>query len=318
MSSSITHILLTLTPPTTATARDGTIRVATAEFLKIAGFESLPPGTTRGSCVHVSAEEISLDDMQIIVTFTNGESADGTTPAPVMFVGSSVIQVEVVDAPAETAARRRAEMLNRELAAKIEDASRKGIARRLRTAAVLHNDVLQRLAAIQIAVTASPPTANREYLTAQLGEIGSLIRSELSGLYTAPVLDMGYKAAIEALADRARESGLQVELNLAEIELGEGIEELLYRSAQEILRNVVVHAAARRCWVTLEAVGDMVVFTVADDGRGFALTPARDLQHFGLLMLDEGVEAVGGSLKLYSNAATGVTVIVTLPRSRPL
>lgn len=87
------------------------------------------------------------------------------------------------------------------------------------------------------------------------------------------------------------------------------------RIIQEALTNVRKHASASKAWVRFEQTGGQVRITVEDDGRGF--DPARVVgggrQHFGLQIMRERAESVGGSLELDSRPDQGTQVVVQVP-----
>ncbi len=99
------------------------------------------------------------------------------------------------------------------------------------------------------------------------------------------------------------------------------VEEQATRILQEALTNVRKHAQARKVDVTFSLVGDLVQMIIADDGVGFTpdLTsfpkPVRsDEGHFGLQIMRERAEQIGGTLEVRSAPGQGVRVLVTLPR----
>jgi two-component system sensor histidine kinase UhpB len=55
----------------------------------------------------------------------------------------------------------------------------------------------------------------------------------------------------------------------------------LYRVAQEALRNIAAHAAARKAQVTLRSSEEDLEMVIADDGQGFDLDEARRLGGLG-------------------------------------
>ena len=89
----------------------------------------------------------------------------------------------------------------------------------------------------------------------------------------------------------------------------------LYRVAQEALTNVLKHAAATRVQVTLSDDDDgMVCLRVIDNGRGIDPTPGAVRDGLGLIGMRERVSAVGGTLRVTSEAGTGTTVEARVPR----
>lgn len=124
----------------------------------------------------------------------------------------------------------------------------------------------------------------------------------------------GLVAAIEkhAASTRAR-YGLDVRLELMdEPECSIEVKEALYRIAQEAIHNVVKHANAQRVRVSLQADGDHLNLTVADDGQGFD-TSASFPGHVGLQSMPERAGRLGGSVDVTSEAGVGTQVVAWLP-----
>ncbi|HEY66631.1 MAG TPA: sensor histidine kinase [Caldilineae bacterium] len=109
--------------------------------------------------------------------------------------------------------------------------------------------------------------------------------------------------------------GIETELEVedaAALELPPLIELQLLRVVQEALRNVRRHARAQHVWVTFQVDGDMVVVTIEDDGQGFRLEDAKR-GHFGLHLMRERCESVGGRLRVESVLGRGTRVEARFP-----
>lgn len=104
--------------------------------------------------------------------------------------------------------------------------------------------------------------------------------------------------------------------------LPQELESLLYRSARELVTNVVKHAHATHVGVDLHLSPNRVALTVWDDGQGIA--PARlanlgegDPPGFGLYSLREAVDSLGGEVTI-APRAPGTTVRIDLnPEALP-
>lgn len=75
---------------------------------------------------------------------------------------------------------------------------------------------------------------------------------------------------------------------------------LLYRSARELLMNVVKHAEAQRVVLSLSVQAGDLILAVEDDGQGFDVGllagPAQGIGRFGLFSVRERMAALGGRL----------------------
>lgn len=200
---------------------------------------------------------------------------------------------------------------------------------RRRWARELHDETLQGLGALRVALSAArragSPTAWRAALDDALGELDTEIgnlRSIIADVRPAALDELGAQAALEALTDRIRSRGVDVELEVdLDYEAGraptrhdEELETAIYRIVQECMTNAVKHAEASLVSVVVSETGGHVTIRVGDDGRGFEL--AASTQGFGLRGIRERVEALGGTLRLASTPGAGTTVTARLPARR--
>jgi signal transduction histidine kinase len=91
---------------------------------------------------------------------------------------------------------------------------------------------------------------------------------------------------------------------------------LVYRLAQEVLRNAAKHSRARRVRVSFVPCEDAIVMRIADDGVGLGSHAERGSPlHAGLRILRERVESTGGSVTTGPGLDDrGLSVQVELPR----
>jgi two-component system NarL family response regulator len=101
--------------------------------------------------------------------------------------------------------------------------------------------------------------------------------------------------------------------------LPETVEDQLLHIVQEALVNVRKHAAAQRVEVLITSLDNEIVFIVSDDGRGFdpQNAPGTGEKHFGLSIMRERAEQVGGRLEVRSAAGQGTQVLIHVPRVLP-
>jgi signal transduction histidine kinase len=91
---------------------------------------------------------------------------------------------------------------------------------------------------------------------------------------------------------------------------------LIFRVAQEVLRNVAAHAEARNVSVVLREVGGRAVLRIEDDGKGFTaedVARRRAQGHVGTNAIVELAEDAGGSLDIQSAPGKGTRVTLELP-----
>jgi PAS domain S-box-containing protein len=119
-----------------------------------------------------------------------------------------------------------------------------------------------------------------------------------------------------AAAVRGR-TGLDVQVACEPEELERapiGVEETLYRIAQEALHNVVKHANATSARISLVAAGAGLRLHVEDDGTGF--NPDRVPRgHLGLSGMRQRAELAGGQLQVSSVLGSGTQIDAFVPLS---
>ena len=197
---------------------------------------------------------------------------------------------------------------------------------RSRIASELHDDVNQQLAGLSIALSnvkrqlqnGGTGTVQEEITRLQQRTIGlaDVIRSLSHELHPGVLQHAGLIAALKGhCAEFGKQHEIDVNLS-ADADL-DGIPNdvalCLFRVAQEALRNITAHAAARKAQVTLRSSEEDLEMVIADDGQGFDLDEARRLGGLGLISLDERVRLVGGNLVITTEPQRGTEVRVRVP-----
>lgn len=135
------------------------------------------------------------------------------------------------------------------------------------------------------------------------------------------ILDaLGLAGAVEETVRSFREADRNCKFELTTQALPsvpESVSIAAYRMLQEALSNVVKHAAATHCRVTLRITGqNQIALIVEDDGRGFA--PAEiGSSGLGLVGMRERAAAMRGTFDVQSSPGSGTRLTITLPISAP-
>jgi signal transduction histidine kinase len=141
------------------------------------------------------------------------------------------------------------------------------------------------------------------------------LRGLLVELYPPDLQRSGLRAALSDLATGVEARGVATQLDVADpLDLPGETEALLFRAAQETLRNVVAHAEATRLELRVSEHDGMVGLEVTDDGVGF--TPAEMDEsngHFGLRTITDLAREAGGTVEIESTAGAGTRVRMELP-----
>ena len=199
---------------------------------------------------------------------------------------------------------------------------------RRRIASDLHDGVVQGLAGASYTLSAVAERASASgggQLAYTAGRTAIELRRwvrELRSLIvtiTPPALhDQGLGAALSDLASTLEARGVSVEVQVADdLDLDEATESLVYRVAQEAVRNVVRHAEASRVRLSVRNDAGTLRVEVADDGRGIdpAATSARRRGSVGLELLRALVAENDGTLVVGPSTGGGTTLMMELPYS---
>ena len=145
------------------------------------------------------------------------------------------------------------------------------------------------------------------------------IRRYILGIRTDEAANesINLRTALQLLAERMRERhDLDVTLmlppDLPTLGLADEAEAQLLRIVQEALTNIVKHAKGAQANLFLTIEQEQLRVVIADNGQGFAHDQPLD-GHFGLLIMRERAESVGGSLTIESVVGEGTQVVALLP-----
>lgn len=193
---------------------------------------------------------------------------------------------------------------------------------RRRIAGALHDGVVQELVATSYAVSAGAERAdalNQPELAARLRAAATTVRAGIGGLrsllvdiYPPNLRTAGLVAALTDLAGSMRTRDIEVRLDLPDaatpIRLDADGEQLVFRVAQECLRNAARHAVATRVELRVFAEETRVVLEVADNGVGFDVAVVRESGphgHFGVRVLPDLASQAGATLRLATAVGRG-------------
>ena len=192
---------------------------------------------------------------------------------------------------------------------------------RRRIARDLHDGVVQDLAGTSFALSATARDPETDVRTAErLAPMSRSLRSSLRALRSLlveiypPDLGVdGLAAALEDLVAPASSAGVAASVEVSDVEeASQDSVRLVWRVAQEAVRNALRHADARRLTVRVGTTGDLLTLDVTDDGHGFVAQP--DSGGIGLRALRDLVKEAGGRLQVRGEAGSGTTVHLEVPR----
>jgi hypothetical protein len=91
---------------------------------------------------------------------------------------------------------------------------------------------------------------------------------------------------------------------------------LVYRIAQEALRNVVKHAGVSQCHMYIAVCPASIELRVTDQGKGFVADDSARGKGLGLISMAERARLADGRLEIVSRPGGGTGVRALIPRQR--
>ena len=154
-------------------------------------------------------------------------------------------------------------------------------------------------------------------LVSQLQASTADIRRLVYDLRPPALDDLGVAEALRTFLTRAGTGGIELRLEVPEPlpPLSAAAEVVIYRIVQEAVTNVLRHARATACAVTVKAEDGGVVVEVVDDGIGITTDITEGV---GLRSMRERAGELGGSCSVTGSPDSGTRVRVTLPRTSPV
>jgi signal transduction histidine kinase/ligand-binding sensor domain-containing protein len=203
---------------------------------------------------------------------------------------------------------------------------------RLRISRDLHDTLLQSfhglLLRFQTALEVWPSPESREILEKTIDQAAGALtegRNAVQGLRSSATESNDLAEALRALAETLateRDGGelpaLSVEVRGTPRPLHPIVRDEVFRIAAEAMRNAFRHSAARNVEVETRYDERQLCLRVRDDGNGMdpavAATGGRE-GHFGLSVMRERANVIGGQVTVWSAPGAGTEVELTVPGS---
>lgn len=150
-----------------------------------------------------------------------------------------------------------------------------------------------------------------------VGSIHTDLRDIMANFRTS-MAPQGLLPALRELSDTfSQRSGIELAFDSNATELGLSVEQevQIFHIVQEALANVLRHAQARHAWLSLQQLDGRLEVRVRDDGRGptAAASPNDPHAHFGLGIMRERAQGLGGEVDIAPVAGGGTQVRLSLP-----
>ena len=195
-------------------------------------------------------------------------------------------------------------------------------------AAELHDSIAQSIAGISYQLIAAERISKDAEVTARLVAVREAAKGILEGVrllshavYPRILDDLGLASALRELGrSMAVDIGPVITVDVSEVaesaakRLPVERAAVLYRVAQETVRNALRHASASRIVVRLDATADAFTLVVEDDGVGFDLAqPGLESSGLGLFTARERVSLAQGHFDLVTRPGGGTRVTASIP-----
>lgn len=233
----------------------------------------------------------------------------------------ALLLLAIVQVPLALGFARRLGARRREREQLLQSAVDASELERRRIARDLHDGVVQHLAGVGLNLHAASIEAGTDPATAatmassaeQVRQAIRELRTLLVDIYPPNLRELGLRRALEDLVSELPARGIDPDLRLdVPAGLSAQREQLLYRVAQEAVRNAERHSGAAHLLLCIERVEDELRMRIEDDGAGFDTSTPADEGHVGLVLLRDLVAAAGGTLHVESSAGNGTNVRVEL------
>ena len=196
---------------------------------------------------------------------------------------------------------------------------------RRRIARELHDSVSQQLFAAMMMISALNERADKfdekeqkqlKMIEHVLSQAQSEMRALLLHLRPISLESKSLKSGIEGLlVELQTKVQMKIHWDIEDVKLPEGVEDHLFRIAQELLSNTLRHSHATTLEVYLRQLDSTVLFKIEDNGVGFnseEIIPGS----YGINNMKERVQGLGGQVRIVSFPNQGTTIEIKIPLSR--
>ena len=193
----------------------------------------------------------------------------------------------------------------------------------------LHDSIAQQVAALAFQLTALSSTATDDELRSRLEllrrdshAILEDLRRIADGTRSTVLETLGLVPALHQLVRESNTSlGPTVTFRAGPLlaTLQPAVQAVIYRVAQEAVRNAIRHGAASHVEIALSVDDSEAVLSVNDDGVGFDIVAAqRDYPALGLFMMQERMALLEGRIEIDSPSGIGTRIRARAPLGTPV
>ncbi|HVX28763.1 MAG TPA: triple tyrosine motif-containing protein, partial [Parafilimonas sp.] len=188
----------------------------------------------------------------------------------------------------------------------------------------LHDDVGTKLSALKLFISSfksnvqknqfSEATLLAENAETLINETMKDVREMLLNLSPSVLEEFGYATAVETLINKINSANMiyfKLVLFGFDRRLPREYELALYRITQELINNVLKHAAAKNVSLQIGYRDKRIILMIEDDGKGFDVSAHKN--GYGLKNLDARTKLLHGTLHLDSMPGKGTSILIEIP-----
>ena len=198
---------------------------------------------------------------------------------------------------------------------------------RQRIARDLHDTSLQNLAHLVHKIELSSLFIDQDPLRAKL-ELASInknlrdvideIRETIFDLRPMHFDDLGLKYSFDRLFFRLKQSNsnMDIQYDIDDIECNNDLILMtIFRAVQECCLNAIKHSGGNLLQVSMKQKEDSFVISIKDNGTGFDIEEVKQTKHnhFGLKVMQERIELLGGMFHMKSIIGEGTKIVFDIP-----
>jgi len=194
---------------------------------------------------------------------------------------------------------------------------------RIRIARDLHDGVAQMIVAAKMQLESfmdrqnskSEEQASLQHAFDLVTEASIEVRAISHSMVPNALLKSGLVAAIRDFVNRTSNERLMINLQVLGLDgrLSETVETVIFRVLQELVNNILKHAAASEVVIQLIRENDELTLIVEDNGVGFDSSKLTEKAGMGLRNIESRVQFLHGQVHFDSTIGKGTTVIIEIP-----
>jgi len=142
------------------------------------------------------------------------------------------------------------------------------------------------------------------------------VRSISHNLAPSLLSEQGLKGALKNISDKVNQSNkLKMSFDTFGLnhKLDDLIENVIYRTLQEIVNNTIKHADATELFIQIAQDHNQITLMAEDNGKGFDTESLKNKSSFGLSHIKSWIENLNGNIHVDSKIKRGTIISILIP-----